>query len=45
MAQYQDIDEYREKKRRQKRNRILLALGFLAAALGGISYRFLFSQK
>ena len=33
MAQYQDIDEYREKKRRQKRNRILLALGFLAAAL------------
>lgn len=33
MAQYQDIDEYREKKRKQKRNRILLALGFLAAAL------------
>lgn len=33
MAQYQDIDEYREKKRKQKRNRVLLALGFLAAAL------------
>jgi len=33
VAQYQDIDEYREKKRRQKQNHILLVLGFLAAAL------------